>query len=128
MYKKKRSGPKMNPWGTVHRGFPGSEKDLNHFVVSSKSPINSIFFNTGWSKKSTLFCFSSQSCVLYFFHIFWDGVDSRPGSSFWHQYGPNWRIYYIAGDKNHQGILCHKISSSDTVTMQKRFWQEQCTW
>ena len=37
-------------------------------------------------------------------------------------------LYYAAADKNHWGVLCHKISSSDTATMQGRFWQKQCTW
>ena len=37
-------------------------------------------------------------------------------------------LYYAAADKNHWGVLCRKISSSDTATMQGRFWQKQCTW
>ena len=37
-------------------------------------------------------------------------------------------LYYAAADKNHWGVLCRKISSSDTATMQERFWQKQCTW
>ena len=37
-------------------------------------------------------------------------------------------LYYTAADKNHQGMLCCKISSSDTVAVQQRFWQKQCTW
>ena len=48
----------MNPWGTTHRRFPGSEKisliwtlnflfdrsDLNYSVISSENPINPISF------------------------------------------------------------------------------------
>ena len=30
-------------------------------------------------------------------------------------------LYYTAADKNHWGVLCCKISSSDTATMQKDF-------
>ena len=37
-------------------------------------------------------------------------------------------LYYAAADKNHWGVLWCKISSSDTATMQGRFWQKQCTW
>ena len=82
---------------------------------------------TVWSKKSTLFCFSSQSCVLQFFSIFFRWCRQQ-ASEIWHQYGSNWTLYYAAGDKNHWGILYCKISSSDTAAMQERFWQEQCTW
>ena len=35
-------------------------------------------------------------------------------------------LYYAAADKNHWGVLCRKISSSDTATMQERFWQKHC--
>ena len=83
---------------------------------------------TGWSKKSALFCFSSQSCVSQVFSYFSGGVESRPGRFFWHQYGSNCTICYAAVDKNHWGVLCLKTSSSDTAAMQERFWQEQCTW
>ena len=82
--------------------------------------------HTGWFKKSALFCFLSQSCVLQFFPYFSGGVESRPGSFFWHQYGSNWTLYYAAAHKNHRGVLCHKISSSDTTAMQEIFWQEWC--
>ena len=50
------------------------------------------------------------------------------GRLFWHQYGSNWTLHYAAADKNHRGVLCREISSSDTEAMQERFWQEQCTW
>ena len=33
-----------------------------------------MYIYTGWSKKSALFCFSSQSCVLQFFSIFFQVV------------------------------------------------------
>ena len=83
---------------------------------------------TGWPKKSALFCFSSQSCVLHFFSPYFSGgVDSRP-VRFWHQNGSKWTPCYAATDKNHRGVLCHKISSSDKAAMQKGFWQEQSTW
>ena len=62
------------------------------------------------------------------FSYFSVGVDSRPGRFFWHQYGSNWMLYYTAADKNHRGMFCCKISSSDTVAMQQRFLQKQCTW
>ena len=56
IYKWNRSGPKMDPSGTLHKGFPGSKKvfllwtlnflferqDVNHFDVFSENPINSI--------------------------------------------------------------------------------------
>ena len=86
-----------------------------------------IYYNS-MVQKSTLLCFSSQSCFTIFFPYFSGGVDSRPGRLFWHQYGSNWTLYYASGNKNHWGILYCKISSSDTVAMQERFWQEQCTW
>ena len=86
------------------------------------------FKHTGWSKKSALFCFSSQSCVLQFFPYFSGGVNSRPGRFFWHQYGTNWTIFYAEAHKNHWGVLCRKINSSDTTATQERFCQEQCTW
>ena len=50
------------------------------------------------------------------------------GRLFWHQYGSNWTLHYAAADKNHRGVLCREISSSDTAAMQERFWQKQCTW
>ena len=28
IYKRNRSGPKIDPWGTPHKSCPGSEKDL----------------------------------------------------------------------------------------------------
>ena len=56
------------------------------------------------------------------------GVDSSPGRFFRHQYGSNWTLYYAAADKDYQGVLCNKISSSHTTAMQERFRQEQCTW
>ena len=62
----------------------------------------------------------------FFFLYFSGGEDSRPGRFFWHQYGSNWTLHYTA-NKVHGGVLCHKISSFDTVAMQKRFWQEY-TW
>ena len=89
---------------------------------------NKIFHYYRVVQKSSLFSFSSQSCVLHFFPHFSGRVDSRHGRFFWHQYGSNWTIYYAAADKNHRGVLCRKISSSDTAAMQERFWQEQCTW
>ena len=85
------------------------------------------WIRTGWPKKRAVFCFSSQSCVLQFFQYFSGCLDSRPGKFFWHQYGSKWTLYYAAADKNNRGVLCRKISSSDTA-MQERFWQEQCTW
>ena len=73
-----------------------------------------------------LFFIPKLCCVLQFFPYFSGSVDSRPGRFFWHRYGCNWILYYAAADKNHRGVLCHKISSSDTAVMQDRFWQEQC--
>ena len=84
--------------------------------------------NTGWSKKAPYFVFHPKVLLYNFFRYFSGGVDSSPGRFFWHQYGSNWTIYYAAADKNHRGVLCHKISSSDTVAMQERFWQGQCIW
>ena len=81
----------------------------------------------GWSKKVPCFVFLSQSCVLQFFLYFSGGVNSRPGRCFWNQYGSIWKLYYAAAEKNHRGVLCRKITSSDTAAMQKRFCQEQCT-
>ena len=67
--------------------------------------------------------------MFYIFSSYFSGgVDSRPGRFFWHQFGSKWTLYYAGVDKNHRGILCRKISSSDTAVMQERFWQEQCTW
>ena len=90
-------------------------------------------YYTGWPKKSTPFCFLSQSCVLQnFFPYFSGGVDSRPGRFFWHQYGSKWTLYYAAADKNHRGVLCRKISLlgrnnvPDRRTIQRlvaKFWK-----
>ena len=74
------------------------------------------------------FVFHPKAVFDNFFPCFSGAVDSRPGRLFWHQYGSNWTLYYAAADKNHRGVLCRKISSSDTAAMQERFWQEQCTW
>ena len=63
-----------------------------------------------------------------FFPYFSGGVHSRPRRFFWQQYGSNWTLHYAAADKNHRGILCHKISCSDITAMQERFRKEQCTW
>ena len=82
----------------------------------------------GGPKKVPYFVFHPKVVFYNYFPYFSGGVDSRPGRFFWHQYGSNWTIYYAAVDKNHRGVLCHKISSSDTAAMQERFWQEQCTW
>ena len=79
-------------------------------------------------QKAPFFVFHPKVVFYNFFPYFSGGVDSRPGRFFWHQYGSNWTIYYAAADKNHRGVLCHKISSSDTVAMQERFWQGQCIW
>ena len=79
-------------------------------------------------KKRPILLFIPELCFTKFFSYFSGGVDSRPERFFWHQYGSNWTIYYAAADKNHRGVLCHKISSSDTVAMQERFWQGQCIW
>ena len=79
-------------------------------------------------KKAPYFVFHPKVVFYNFFPYFSGGVDSRPGRLFWHRYGSNWTLYYAAADKNHRGILYRKISSSDTVAMQERFWQEQCTW
>ena len=83
--------------------------------------------STGWSKKAPCFVFHPKVVFCNLFQYFSDGVDSRPGRFFWHQYGSNWTLYYTAPDENHH-VLCRKISSSDTAAMQERFWQEQCTW
>ena len=74
------------------------------------------------------FVFHPKAVFDNFFPCFSGAVDSRPGRLFLHQYGSNWTLYYAAADKNHRGVLCRKISSSDTAAMQERFWQEQCTW
>ena len=79
-------------------------------------------------KKHPILFFIPKLCFTIFFPYFSGGVDSRPGRFFWHQYGSKWTLYYAAADKNHRGVLCRKISSSDTAAMQERFWQEQCTW
>ena len=82
----------------------------------------------GGPKKAPYFVFHRKVVFYNFFPYFSGGVDSRPGRFFWHQYGSNWMLYYTAVDKSHRGILCCKISSSDTAAMQERFWQEQCTY
>ena len=79
-------------------------------------------------KKLPILFFIQKLCFTIFFPYFSGGVDSRPGRFFWHQYGSKWTLYYAAADKNHRGVLCRKISSSDTAAMQERFWQEQCTY
>ena len=78
---------------------------------------------TGWSKKVPYFVFHPKVVFYNFFPYFSGGV----GRFFCHQYGSNWTIHYAAADKNHRGVLSHKISSSHIVAMQERFWQEQCT-
>ena len=87
-------------------------------------PLQSI----GRCKKAPYFVFHPKVVFYNLFQYFSDGVDSRPGRFFWQQYGSNWTLYYAAPDENHRGVLCRKISSSDTAAMQERFWQEQCTW
>ena len=87
-----------------------------------------LYIITAWSKKVPCFVFHPKVVFYNFFPYFSGGVDSRPGRFFWHQYGSKWTLYYAAADKNHRGVLCRKISSSDTAAMQERFWQEQCTW
>ena len=82
----------------------------------------------GGPKKAPYFVFHPKVVFYNFFIHFSGGVDSRPGRFFWHQYGSKWTLYHPAADKNHRGVLCHKVSSSDTAAMPERFWQEQCTW
>ena len=78
--------------------------------------------------KALYFVFHPKVVLYNFFPYFSSGVDSRPGRFFRNQYGSTWTIYYAPVYKNHRGVLCHKISSSDTAAVQERFWQKQCTW
>ena len=78
----------------------------------------------GWSKKAPYFVFHPKVVFYNFLPYFSGGVDSRLGSFFWHQYGSSWTLYYAAADKNHRSVLCHKISSFDTATMQERFGRD----
>ena len=75
----------------------------------------------GDPKKASYFVFHPIVVLYNFFKNFSGGVDSRPGRFFWHQYGSNWTIYYAAVDKNHWGILYHKISFSDRAEMRRDF-------
>ena len=83
---------------------------------------------TEWPKKTPYFVFHPKVVFYNFFPYFSGDVDSRSKRFFWHQYGSNWTIYYAAADKNHRCVLCHKLSSSNTVAMQEKFWQGQYTW
>ena len=53
IYNRKRSGPEMDPWGTPHRRFPGSEKI---FLIKTLSVLR--------FKPSS--CFFSESYELHF--------------------------------------------------------------
>ena len=76
----------MDPWGTPHRRFPGSEKisliwtlnflfdrsDLNYLVISSENPINSILFiKMSWFTVSKAFCKSIKIILV-------ERPDSKP--------------------------------------------------
>ena len=62
------------------------------------------------------FVFHSKVVFYNFFSIFFKWCRQH------------WMLYYAAADKNHWRVLCRKISTSETVAMQEKFWQEQCTW
>ena len=75
----------------------------------------------GGPKKCSILFFIPKLCFTIFFPYFSGGVDSRPGRFFWHQYGSKLTLYFAGADKNHQGVLCRKISSSDTAAVQEIF-------
>ena len=53
-----------------------------HFSKTSHGIQRCFLDRLGWSKKTALFCFSSQSYVLQFFPYFSGRIDSRPGRFF----------------------------------------------
>ena len=95
--------------------FPCEYRQLNRSLVRWR-----VWF-TGWPKKVLSFVFHPKIVFYNFFPYFSGGVDSRPGRFFWHQYGSKLTLYFAGADKNHQGVLCRKISSSDTEAMQEIF-------
>ena len=86
-----------------------------------ESKVNQSFSYRVAQKKRPILFFIPKLCFTIFFPYFSGGVDSRPGRFFWHQYGSKLTLYFAGADKNHQGVLCRKISSSDTAAVQEIF-------
>ena len=83
----------------------GPSKTVNYVYVVCQS--SNLPRDTDWPKKSALFCFSSQSCVLHYFFIFFR----------WCRY----QAWTVSQDKSHPDVLYRKISSSDTTEYRKDF-------
>ena len=65
-----------------------------------ESKVNQSFSYRVAQKKRPILFFIPKLCFTIFFPYFSGGVDSRPGRSFWRQYGSKWTLYYAAVDKN----------------------------
>ena len=122
-----KEGEKLqwSKWSQIALLFDG----LTFLPVRGNTPICSPdLYLQGSPKKAPYFVYHSKVVFCNFFPYFSDGVHSKPMRFFWHQYGSDWTLYYAAADKNNRVVLCNKISSSDTTTIQKIFRQKKCTW
>ena len=122
-----KEGEKLqwSKWSQIALLFDG----LTFLPVRGNTPICSPdLYLQGSPKKAPYFVYHSKVVFCNFFPYFSGGVHSKPMRFFWHQYGSDWTLYYAAADKNNRVVLCNKISSSDTTTIQKIFRQKKCTW